>query len=181
MDRGTRFFSVARSIVEDIPVGRVVSQQAGSGKSTEEQHFPLKRIGQRDDSRGSAHVADNSKNLLFLIEMFHRYGRSRSLIAVISCNKPELPPENSTRCVRRIERRFDAQPHVLSELFGCAAERRRNTETDFAVGHPTKDIFRGPGFWCKRLRGSREYCLLLRRDRLHRPLCGGKLLRLRNG
>src|SRR4029077_13542317 len=99
----------------------------------------------------------------------------------ISCNEPELPPENSTSSVHSIERRFDAQPHVLSEFFGRAAERRRNTETDFAVCHTTKEIFRSSRFGCERLRRSRQHCLLHLWDGLlplHRvdradPLFGG--------
>ena len=137
MDNGARFLSVTRAIVEDISVGRIIPQQAGAGESAEEQHFSLKRVRHRYHCGRSADIADNAEHLIFFEEGFHCYCSPGGLIAVVCRNKSKSPTKNPPSIIRSVKRCFDAQLHILAELFSSATERRGNAKTDFVISDST--------------------------------------------
>ena len=143
MHHGGGLFSVAGSVVENISVGWIVSEQAGAGEGPEKQHLALKGVGQCDHRRGRSHVADYSKNLVFLIELLHCFGSSSGLVTVVRRDEPELPAVHPAIRVGHVERRLDAPLHILAEFLGRTTEWCGNPKPNFTVGYAPK---RAPRF-----------------------------------
>ena len=138
MHRGGGLFSVAGAVVENVSVGWIVPQQAGAGEGPEKQHLTLKGVGQCDHRRGRSHVADYSKNLVFLIELLHCFGSSSRLVTVVCRDEAELPAVHPAIGVGHVERRHDAPVHILAEFLGRTTQCCGNPKPNFTVGYPPK-------------------------------------------
>ena len=160
LDGGSGFFGIAGAIVEDVAIRRIAPEQAGTGECTEEDHFAIERIRQGDGGGGRADVADDGKHLVLVIEALHRLGGASRLVSVVRRDEFELSAIHATAGIRRVECSFDAQSHILAELFGCAAERRGNSEADFSVGYTADHNLRTRGVLTKWLSGRRKRQLL---------------------
>src|SRR5262249_41988969 len=140
---GAGLLSVTGSIVEDISVWRVASEQPGAGERAEKQHLAIKSIGQRDGCSRRAHVADHSENLVIFIEPLHCFGSSGRLVTIVSRNEPKLSAVHSTTRINCIERGFDADLHILAEFFGRTAKWAGNSKSNFAVGQAANEASYG--------------------------------------
>src|SRR5262245_20385758 len=153
-------FSVTGPVVEDVSVGRIAPQQTGAGERTEKDHLAVKSIRKCDGRSRCAHVANDRKNLVLLIEPLHCLGRANGLIAVIGRYEFKLSAMHTTASVGGIECSFDAQLHILAELFSSTAERCRNSKPNFIVGYAAEGRPDGGRLLPKRLGGRRQRRLL---------------------
>src|SRR5262249_5181139 len=135
---GAGLFCVTGSVIENISVWRIAPEQAGASERTEKQHLALKSVGQCHGCRGCPHIADDCKNLVFLIEPLHCFGRSNRLVTVICRNEPKHAAMNTTARIGCVERSLNAQLHILTELLGRTAECRGNSKPNFVVGYAAK-------------------------------------------
>src|SRR5690348_14585712 len=128
-------FSVTGAVVEDISVGWIPSEQVGARERTEKQHPALESVRQCHYCRRCPHIADHSKNLVFLIEPLHCFGRSSRLVAVVRRDEPKHPAVHASARVSCPERSLNAEPHILAEFFSRTGECRRNAKPNFIVGY----------------------------------------------
>src|SRR5262249_16431389 len=115
--------------------------------------------------RRRAHITNQSENLILFVELFHRRGGPRRLIAVVRCDEPKLAAIDSAIGVGRVEGRLDAELHVLAEFFGWTLKCPGNSEANFTVSHVT-DRCRGFARAAK-IGDTRRRAVCRLRTRLH--------------
>ena len=113
-----RLLGVARPIIKDIAIGRVAPEQAGAGERPEKQRPALESVWQRNYRRGGANIADEAKDLLFLVKLLHGFCGPHRLVAIVGRHEPQLPAMDSAAVIDQIERGFDAKLHLVAELLG---------------------------------------------------------------
>src|SRR5262249_34896404 len=128
-------FSVTGSVVKDVSIWWIASEQTGTGERPEKQHLALESIGQRYCRCGRANISDHCKNLVFLIEPLHCFGGSSRLVTVVRRYKPKHPAVHPTAGISHVERSLNANPHILAKFFSGTTEWGGNSKPNFVVGH----------------------------------------------
>src|SRR5262249_56446806 len=76
LDDGVRLLGVARSVIENVAIGRLAPQQSGAGEGSEEQHLLLQRIWQRYDRGPGPDIADEPEDGVLVSQLLRRLTRS---------------------------------------------------------------------------------------------------------
>src|SRR5262249_62153424 len=101
----------------------------------EKQRLGLKSVGEGNGRGGSANVADEAENVLFLVKLLHGFCRPGRLVAIVACYEPQLSAVDPAGVVDQIERRFDPNLHLFPELLGWAGKRRRESDRNSLIAH----------------------------------------------
>ncbi len=133
MDQRVRLLGVARPVVEDVAVGRIVAHHIGAGVGREEQHAPLQRERNRDGGSGGAEIADEAEHLLAVVELPHRVERARRIVAIIRGHKLQHTAVDAAGLVDAVERRLDAELELTAALLHRAAGGDDHAELDLAL------------------------------------------------
>ena len=159
---GVGFLDIARPVVEDVTIGRIVAQDVGAGEGAEEQHLALKRVGHRHRRRRRPDIADDAEHLIPFVELFHGLGGARGLVAVVGGMQLQHPAIEAAGIVDATEGGIDSELHLPSQFPGGAGERGCDSKPNFLFRDATRER---PGQ--DRRNGSR------RRGRRLRRGCGG--------
>src|SRR5262249_12717937 len=74
--------------------------------------------------------------LVSFVELRHCHGSPRRLIPIVRCDEPKLAAVHPAFGIGHVERRLDADLHILAEFLGRTSKGCGNPKTDFPGGHP---------------------------------------------
>src|SRR5262249_39343398 len=116
LDDGVSLLGVARSVIENVAIGRLTPQQSGAGEGSEEQHLLLQRIWQRYDRGRGPDIADEPEDGVLVDELLHRLNRSGRLVPIVNADEAKLAAMDSAGRIHRAERRVEAELHLPPKL-----------------------------------------------------------------
>src|SRR3954468_5354264 len=151
-DDGGRLLGVARPVVEDVAVGRVLAQERRARESAEEEDLVLDRVRSGDRGGGSSDVADDTGDMALLDQLLHRLDGAGGFVSVVERDEAQLATVDASGIVDRVEGHLHAGLHRAAQLLGRAGERGAHPEGE--IGKRLSTLRRGGS------RGHRRRCLV---------------------
>ena len=130
VDHRARLLRVAGAVVDDVAVGGRLAQDPGAGERAEEGGSRFVCDGNGGHGRGRAHVPDHGDDRLLVDEPVHVGRRLRGLVLIVQRDQAQRTAVDATGAVCLLERGEHTGAHVLAELRGGAAQRRRHAHDD---------------------------------------------------